>query len=366
MSNYNTVIVNLLLGLYRNLDKNIEEKVGYAGGNTGNIIFTEAMKEYLDYKSEIWLNARALSTVKNPSVIIPSANFIRVGEESLFEAIIRFLNQTDCPVTMAGLGAQAKTGTKPSELVKEISLVQVKALKMISERAKVIGVRGEFTAECLNLLGIHNLKIIGCPSFYFREKDSVYPINLNHTQVTISPMSRNDNLLLDKAMQWDSIWIMQMLTELPQIAQTVDLNIKNRSLIQKTYLCSPSKVDRIWQYMKERSKIYFDYDEWKSIYKYERIGFAYGSRFHGNMMAFRNGIPALWITHDIRTEELVKTLHLPNINFETFRDIDTLDQLIKYCDYTECFKYSKSLHQQYIDFLNENNIKLKRNAPPQK
>lgn len=37
-----------------------------------------------------------------------------------------------------------------------------------------IGVRGEFTAECLSLLGVHNIRIIGCPSFY-KYLDGKYP-----------------------------------------------------------------------------------------------------------------------------------------------------------------------------------------------
>mgnify|MGYP002249907294 CR=1 FL=1 len=41
-----------------------------------------------------------------------------------------------------------------------------KFFNKMSEKATSIGVRGEFTAECLSLLGVHNIRIIGCPSFY--------------------------------------------------------------------------------------------------------------------------------------------------------------------------------------------------------
>lgn len=36
----------------------------------------------------------------------------------------------------------------------------------MSERTNTIGVRGAFTAECLDLMGIHNYRIIGCPSMF--------------------------------------------------------------------------------------------------------------------------------------------------------------------------------------------------------
>ena len=49
------------------------------------------------------------------------------------------------------------------------------------------------------------------------------------------------------------------------------------------------------------------------FYKKENITFALGTRFHGNMESLRNGVLALWITHDNRTEELTNYLNLPSI-----------------------------------------------------
>ena len=359
MSDYNTVIINLLLGLYRNLDKNLAEKIDYAGGNTGNIVFTEAMKEYLDFKAEIWLNSRDLNRIKNPSVIIPSANFIRVGEEILFLAIIRFLEQTDCPVTMAGLGAQATLEEKPKDLVKKLSSIQVKALKMIAERAHTLGVRGEFTAECLSLLGVNNIRVIGCPSFYFRHVSRPHAIDTKNTQVTFSSVQKEKKFLLKKAIEWDSFWVAQTMVELPQLAQIDNLDSEHILLISNAFECSNKDAEIIWRYIKKRSKIFFNYSDWKNFYVREKIGFAFGSRFHGNMAAFRNGIPALWFTHDMRTEELIKALHLPSICLKDIEKISSLEDLAEQCDYEDCLKYDKTLHQQFINFLNENHLSLK-------
>ena len=53
------------------------------------------------------------------------------------------------------------------------------------------------------------------------------------------------------------------------------------------------------------------------------------------MEALRNGIPALWITHDSRTAELTKYLHLPNISISDISKIKNLEELLEYCDYTD-------------------------------
>lgn len=360
MTEYNTVVVNLLSALGRNLDKSINEKISFAGANTGNLIFTEAMKEQLDYCREIWINQAALKGVENPSVVIPSANFIIQGGDSLMQAIIRFLDQTDCPVTMAGLGAQAGENEKPKELVKKLSETQVRAFKMISERAVTVGVRGEFSAECLNLLGIRNVRIIGCPSFYFRKDKRSHKLkipSLARTQVTITPGSKFESIL-KMGKQLDSYWLMQMENELPQIGiDGKEWDSQWDQVIQNSYPSSGFASKEIWDYMQQKAVIFFEKSKWDAFYEEKDITFAYGSRFHGNMAAFRNGVPALWIVHDVRTTELTNTLHLPSISYERFAKLRYAEEMLEYCDYREYEKHFGDMYEGYIGFLKENNLR---------
>lgn len=359
-SKYNTVVVNLLMGLQRNLDKGVNEKIGFAGANTGNLIFTESMKEQLDYTKEIWINPGALKDVENPAVVIPSANFIIEGGDSLMTAVIRFLEQTDCPVTMAGLGAQAALNETPQELVKKLTENQKRAFQMISERATSIGVRGEFSAACLNVLGIKNVKIIGCPSFYFRPRMKSHKLkipSLKRTQVTITPGTRENSLLLKKAMELNSKWMMQMNTELPQLAfEQSGWDETWKDIVMNAFPEANLAPQKIWEYMKQSSTIYFEKNKWDQFYDDEDITFAYGSRFHGNMAAFRNGVPALWITHDRRTTELIQTLHLPSIDFKQFERMKSMEEMLDYCDYRDYEKNYADLHKNYVEFLEENGL----------
>ena len=67
-------------------------------------------------------------------------------------------------------------------------------------------------------------------------------------------------------------------------------------------------------------------------------------------------MPALWITHDSRTAELVKSLHLPHITQETFSEVQSPQQLIEYISYTDFFKNYPNLFKNYIEYLTENHI----------
>ena len=79
------------------------------------------------------------------------------------------------------------------------------------------------------------------------------------------------------------------------------------------------------------------------------------------MEALRNGVPALWITHDSRTAELTDFLHLPKITIKEFSTIKCLDELLEYCDYTELRKNYYDLCKNYVDYLTENKLAHKYN-----
>lgn len=361
---YRTVVANLLMALYRNLDKTIPEKMQFAGANSGNVIFTETLKNQLVYEKEIWLNANALKEVTNPAVIIPAANFIIQGNDSLMQALIRFLEQTDCPVTMAGLGAQASGDVLPAELVAGLSETHIRAFKMLSERAVSIGVRGEYTAECLNQMGIHNMKIIGCPSFYFRRQKHSHRLkipSLDRVQMTITPGRSEEIRILELGMQMNASWLMQMMSEEPELAfgeseWTPETQARVKAFIERYFQGVDVSEQELWKYMQDKSRIFFDKKTWNQFYDEEDITFAFGSRFHGNMAAFQNGVPALWIVHDIRTKELVKTLHLPHIDYQRLMEILYPEELLVYCDYSDYEMNYGRLHDRYVDFLRENHL----------
>lgn len=360
---YNTVVVNLLTALGRNLDKSIEEKVSFAGGNTGNLLFVEAMKEQLDYVKEIWINPVSLKGVENPSVVIPAANFMIQGGDSLMAALIRFLERTECPVTMAGLGAQAKWEETPAELVEKLSPIQSRALKMLAERAVTIGVRGEYTAECLAVMGIKNVRIIGCPSFYygFEKKPPEHrEPSLDRVQITVTPANPLETKILETGKELNAFWLMQMMTEKPELALEQDTWEELwREQLGGSFPGSVMSQPELWSYMKRSARMFFTKEEWDDFYRKEEITFAFGSRFHGNMAAFRKGVPALWIVHDTRTRELTETLHLPHIDYSVWEKIRTPEELTEYCDYGEYRKNYRKLQRRYTAFLEENHLNHK-------
>ena len=138
-------------------------------------------------------------------------------------------------------------------------------------------------------------------------------------------------------------WCMQTLAEYPE-----DL-IANIEL-------DPA----IKEWVKKKRNIFFNCKDWKEWLQKNHFTFCFGSRFHGNMMAFQNGIPTLWVNHDSRTKELLEFLHLPYVDSSCVTDADCVSDLIQKCNYHSFLEHYPELRRQYLLFLKENGVVMKK------
>ena len=365
---YQTVLINPVISAGKYPEKNITDKVADTGNNTGNLLFAEGIKEQLSYEKEIWLRGSGTRDVAKPAAIMPSANFIIHGGDGFIENCKEFLIENDCPVTLAGLGAQSTSELNtPKKLVEVLTPLKKEYFKMVAERAVSLGIRGEFTAECLELMGIHNYRIIGCPSFY-KHLGGKYPKlpapSLERTQMTVTPGDVNETRILEQGIKLNSVWLMQMMTEMPKSA------FENETIspvwVDRRFPQLQVSLETFGQYMKDRAKMFFKLEEWNHYYEEEGITFSYGSRFHGNMASIRNGVPALWIVHDSRTTELADTLHVPHITIEQFARMKDPEEMLEHCVYDDMYANYQSLCRNYVEFLEENHISHRFRVRPEK
>jgi hypothetical protein len=300
-----------------------ERTMDAVGQNTGNIVFVEAFKEQMSFDSidvldNLWVSEN--KDRKNVCGIMPASNFLS-PETKWIVNLIPFIEAIDMRFTFVGLGAQAKLSETPHDVVDKLSKEQNYFYKLISERAVSIGVRGEFTAECLNLMNIKNVEVIGCPSIYKYKEFPQLPI-ISTEKILYTKTYRNDKT--EKFIYGQNVRL---------IAQT------------ESNICPNCP-----------SKIFYNYDEWNKYIEEQKFTFAFGTRFHGNMMALRNNIPTLWIVHDWRTLELAQYLELPHLNFNDSKleKMNSIDELLEYCDYSEFYKKYGALQKKYKQFLNKN------------
>lgn len=342
----------------------LEQKFRRVGGNSGNLIFYEAVKEEINYSDIINVTATREDVSKDSRIIVPSSNFLcHVDNPIFFERFVKFFDEIDNPITFCGLGAQStKELNTPKKLVNSLLPIQIEFFKKLSERSVAIGVRGEFTADCLEQMGITNVRIIGCPSFY-RYLDGQYPEikkpTKDYVQVTYTPGTVERSKILKLGLKNKCAWVVQEMGEFPKT-----ITICSRENISPIWLARKVPMlffdgTKVLNYSKDYSKIFWDVNEWNKFYAENEISFAFGTRFHGNMAALRNGVPALWVTHDSRTKELAEFLKLPNISIKDFSKINSIEEMFDYCDYSNLRSNYKKMCENYISYLDENELNHK-------
>lgn len=352
----NTYLVKVLYDSDRN--GTTQDRFLWCGYNTGNLVWMNAIKNQLCYNQEIYPQEIVLKGTA--SYVLPAANFLNVYDNFL-EVLKGFFTINQYKITIIGLGAQlTEELNTPSKLVSSLPKERINALREFAEHSTSIGIRGEITAECLDRIGIHNYRIIGCPSFY--QKNQLSTIKIASPQKVCFSLGFYGNtnithlleLMLKRPHDRDC-YMMQAQEDLPRTLLD-NIKIENRHMAEK-FPDAAFSASVFENYIKTKGKIFFTYDEWFQYLANSQFTFSAGCRFHGNMLCFLAGIPALWIINDSRMRELVKVMRLPHIDLKQVNKVSSVEELTEFCKYDDLFyeNYEK-MYENYLEFLNENDV----------
>lgn len=300
--------------------------------NTGNLIFSECCKKEISYSNICKFDRKWEEAEKNQVYVLPLSNNLST-DDTYFTRILYRLARYNLNVVPIGLGVQASINETPKEFMKRIPHRKKRLFYQLASNTVTVGVRGEFTAECLNIIGIRNTRIIGCPSFYSnllkREQCNEHILQSDEKKICIN---------------WD-------------FNTNGKVKIEN-DLYEKKYVIQTMPE---WVKMKKGNlgncDIFFSINDWYNWMQDNKFGFAVGNRFHGNMVCYLNKIPTLFLgwEKDRRIAELVETLGLPIIPIQSQGyDVDKLKEIKLYTN--EFYQKRKHLRNLYVDFLNENGV----------
>ncbi len=336
------------------------------GRNTGNLMFTEAVYRLIDADLEqIGFDFDPATVNKNfDAVVVPAANWLRANQE--WDWLTDRLDQLKMPVTVIGLGVQA------NEM--DVSAVRVspsarRLAEFFSKSAPLMSVRGNFTRDWLNSIGIKNVVVTGCPSLYMnifeqRPVPSDGKIVFQSTRYEISEAFLSRKSINRKifwfASSFDSPMIYQSEPEemmlLTSGVSAATLPEKKQELLMQLYGCT--SVAELDDFLRRNGRVFFNLMEWSDFVQKHRAVF--GTRLHGSIVALNSGRPAILVPHDTRTAEVasfagIQTLHGPSVlACERYDEIDDLfarSNLQRYRDI-------RAKNQQiFIKFLQENDLK---------
>ncbi len=320
-------------------------KFFWVGNNTGNLVFIRALKDILHPKVFPLWDVDSGAFRDDPEVThYVTTELIWLTENTVYPHVWKMLSAIgDKPLVPISVGVHSRTESTKLAIAPDT----VKLLRTISERA-TLGVRGEYTAAVLERLGIINLQIIGCPSLYcgldptlridkapFREDMKAvcnfrtFYGKLNPTECEFLTFAAN--------------------RKLPFVEQTQQeltlLNCQNNEP-QFRYFDA---------WLKEQTHVFYEIEPWVEWLR--QFDFSMGSRFHGNVLAIMNGIPALTMVIDGRMQEMTKYFRLPTLDVKDF----SLDRPLSYyydlADFTEFNRVYPQRLATFLDFLHRNGLK---------
>lgn len=353
-----------------------QQKFDRTGFNTGNLLIGHAVVRHLVFSSlgvgTVVEDLRALEETTD-YIVIPSANFLHESFDLSFYA--DFLEKVRVPAVMIGVGAQA-----PSYDARiKIPPGTERFVRIVAERSKSIGVRGYFTAEVLNRLGIKNVRVIGCPSLYWGSQPNLripqrqwgagsmrvaFNGSRNVTGHSTSPADaiRIERSLLEAARAIGSPYVLQ--NEVPEIAIAAGESIPDQERQIEGILRALGLGWTSAEYLafaRQQTRVFFSVEEWSAFIR--GFDFVLGSRFHGNLIALLQGVPAFVIAHDARTRELCELFHMPHLQVSEVPRID-VRALYELADYSAMELQYNALVRNYIEFLDENSVQHKLEWQP--
>jgi len=346
--------------------------------NTGDVLVYDAILKQIEY-DEIaniqFLGAGDRSRWPAGSfdaTIVRGSNYITEALD--LSHVVPLLKQIPGPIVAMGIGAQAAEYRKL-----QLPPGTVEALRIIADKSTTIGVRGFYSAEILNDIGIRNVRVIGCPSFY-RSLQPARPIkaskSFGDTRIGITLNRYLTGEYASNAIKTNRI----------QRALILEASKKAASLIysqgerEETLVIYSTGAEReahvaaimrqygfddhpaVKELLTNRMTASFDVDEWTKHVS-ENVDLMVGFRLHGNVIALHQGIPAVFYTYDARIRELAELFGIPTIEVDNYMPV-SLERVHQALDFSMWEQHYSRNYANYVRFLDENGIRHRLTASP--
>ncbi|MBU9232567.1 polysaccharide pyruvyl transferase family protein [Burkholderia multivorans] len=312
------------------------------GENVGNSLFQYALTKKIA-NPKIFVTPQKITPEelreRADILVIPAANQINPAWD--LGGWADFIEACNLPVVCIGLGAQS--GKNETE-VKNLKPGTIRFAKVLSERCNTIGVRGRFTANALEQLGISNVVITGCPSQTINLRasgkniqsllDSYTVIDspkIAHVFGTMEPETRlAEKILSQLVLPHDHITVYQTDKKILNL-------VHSRKFLQeddhiffewlRTNLHPSLKLEEYLKYIVDNGRVFSDARTW--IDSMTRFDLVIGMRIHGAVAAIQSGTLGICVAFDSRTLELALTMGYPHVMVEDVEAAQSLTDILE-------------------------------------
>lgn len=342
------------------------------GGNSGNCVFFHAVYQYVNtkYNTVAFLDFDRNNQILNYSsdeinekfdvMVIPSVIFeINSASKRAIRAMIYSIKGIRIPIVCLGVGTQIEK-LEDKKRLEDFSKDDIRDFsECIEKSGGGLALRGYFTKEIFDDLGIRNAAVTGCPSFFQNGKNGMHVSGKMDTREKFTPVLNGfSSTLQTRAVREflheykNSVYIDQglFLSEFYGEKNGTDfLRGGVFCLLKDWKRYSGTGLNLL---KSGRVRLFFDYETWRDYLK--KFSFSLGERIHGNIIAVLAGVPAFVCYHDSRTREMAEYFNIPcadrsilNRRFDLYRLYADADYQKMENGYDEKFLKFESFLQQY-------------------
>ena len=343
----------------------VERRFRRAGGNTGNLLVGYGVRRQFRHAEFGGLIATPPSRIRDrfDRIAVVATNFLRRAFDLSAQAAA--IEAADLPCVVVGLGAQANDDERIAE---SLPAGTVRFVKAVAERSRVIGVRGAYTASVLDDLGVTNVAVTGCPSFYanlsapLRVKKprfaDVERIVVNGTADVVGhsfdgeAKAQVERMLFRFAAASNRPYVLQ--SELPEMLYLEAPDPRRKAaLAPSARRLGYGGVDEYASAVRRVGRVFFDVDAWLGFLR--GCDLVIGTRLHGAVAALLQGVPAIVLWHDARTRELCEFLRLPGLSVTEAAGL-SLESICDRVRFDDLAARHAALLPRYVDFLERNGV----------
>jgi hypothetical protein len=270
------------------------------------------------------------------------------------------------PVVVFGFGAQA---ARPDKVATSPQLRRL--LTLVSERCARIGVRGAFTAQVLDDLGIPNVAVIGCPTFFRRNDRNLQvrvpsPEAIRRVGFTLTRRLGRDYCADPKQ------GMLAQRDLIRGLAQRFELSVLSQGeQLEKAYFyADPERMTEAERELLASGWFEGPDDRMIGLYRsalffgprpvdYElhlaALDAVIGTRLHGNAMALCQGKPAVFVNIDTRLGEFAELFGIPAIDIAEATP-DAAADLLTQDAFADFNRHFAARYDAFRDYLETNSV----------
>ena len=208
--------------------------------------------------------------------------------------------------------ARVSGGAQAASSGDDVSLTPgtVAYLRALSERTEVLGVRGEFSAATLARIGVSNTLVMGCPSNFIAPNATLgsdleprYAAAVGRVTVAAGSTLRHLKSVERQLYRWmarsGGLWFPQSGPALelwPGWGGWSDTAYRKVRDYVTPLAQRPLRRGEFDDVVSRRLRVLLDVPAWMN--ELRTCDAAFGTRFHGNMLAFQAGVPTVVLSHD--------------------------------------------------------------------